>query len=496
MLPEDLIHSRPFLCIGYGWGLLEQGNMEQGNVWLLRCKALLDDLPPGKLDEQAFRYLRHHLASAQTYRSLAQGDISSTLAYADEAIAVYPEANYSDHSIPIALKGIAYWTLGNLREARSAFSRVKRIYEDANDVLLTISGAFVLAELSMGQGRLREALDEYLEAIQLLEADGNAVQTGLADLYAGAGKMYLLRGQQEQAEKHIAKSMALGDAASLPGNAYQRYAAAAQLKESQGLLDEALHLFERAEQTYVLSPMPVLRPFSTQKVRIWLKLNRLHDAMEWASAHHPDASGNVEGYMEGYMEEFNQLTLARVRIAQYQAVSDTPLIEEALAILDRLLTAAEAGERTGSIIETLIVHALGCQANGDMPGARASLQRAMELGAPAQHVHVFIIEGEPMVNLLKHAATAGIGGAYARTLLGHTQQTAASQRAGALVAPLTGRETEVLRLIASGMRNQEIADHLFISLSTVKRHIANVYGKMDVTHRTEAIVKGEALGLL
>ena len=64
-----------------------------------------------------------------------------------------------------------------------------------------------------------------------------------------------------------------------------------------------------------------------------------------------------------------------------------------------------------------------------------------------------------------------------------------------LIVPLTAREIEVLRMIAEGKRNQEIADHLFISLSTVKRHIANVYGKMEVTHRTEAVARANEMDL-
>ena len=65
-----------------------------------------------------------------------------------------------------------------------------------------------------------------------------------------------------------------------------------------------------------------------------------------------------------------------------------------------------------------------------------------------------------------------------------------------LAEPLTIREVEVLGLIAAGMRNQEIANHLFISLSTVKRHIANAYSKLGVIHRTEAVARANELNLL
>jgi LuxR family maltose regulon positive regulatory protein len=111
-------------------------------------------------------------------------------------------------------------------------------------------------------------------------------------------------------------------------------------------------------------------------------------------------------------------------------------------------------------------------------------------------------EGEPMRGLLRHAAANGMTSAYARRLLSifgePARPPAALARAAgpALAEPLTRREIEVLRLIAANMRNEEIADQLFISLSTVKRHIANAYGKLGVGHRTEAVARANELRLL
>ena len=109
--------------------------------------------------------------------------------------------------------------------------------------------------------------------------------------------------------------------------------------------------------------------------------------------------------------------------------------------------------------------------------------------------------GSRMQNLLRHAVADGIGGDYARRVLSafdnDTAKPAVSPRsAAAPYGQLTPREVEVLRLIAAGMRNQEIADQLFISLPTVKRHVANTYRKLDVAHRTEAVVKARELDLL
>ena len=97
---------------------------------------------------------------------------------------------------------------------------------------------------------------------------------------------------------------------------------------------------------------------------------------------------------------------------------------------------------------------------------------------------------------------AGIGGGYARRLLTTVDgppmaaAVAAPAHTAGLAEPLTAREIEILRLVAAGMQNQQIADHLVISLATVKRHIANLYGKLGVDHRTAALVRAADLGLL
>ena len=149
------------------------------------------------------------------------------------------------------------------------------------------------------------------------------------------------------------------------------------------------------------------------------------------------------------------------------------------------------------MIEILLLQALAYQAQSNTRRALAPLERALTLAEPEGYVRIFVDEGEPMRDLLRHVAAGGIAGSYTRRLLSNfDKSTPAVTVAADLVVPLTAREVEILRLIASGMRNQEIADHLFISLSTVKRHIANTYGKLGVSNRTEAVVQANELNLL
>ncbi len=140
-----------------------------------------------------------------------------------------------------------------------------------------------------------------------------------------------------------------------------------------------------------------------------------------------------------------------------------------------------------------------------MPSARrcpvAPVNLTIPLAEPEGYVRRFVDEGVAMRDLLRHAARDGAS-AYARRLLSafdrSDQRAAAPPQAAAavLAEPMTAREVEILRLVAAGLRNQEIADRLYISPATVKRHIANAYGKLGVGHRTEAVARAHELRLL
>jgi LuxR family maltose regulon positive regulatory protein len=167
-----------------------------------------------------------------------------------------------------------------------------------------------------------------------------------------------------------------------------------------------------------------------------------------------------------------------------------------------LLDAAVSGARTGSTIPILALQALALAAHGDRAQALSALLRALALAEPEGYLRVFMDEGSRMRELLRHATARGLAGAYTRRVLAAFDAPrqpivpAGESTAAGFSQPLTEREQEILRLIAAGLRNQEIADHLSISAATVKRHIANTYGKLGVGHRTEALARATELKLL
>jgi LuxR family maltose regulon positive regulatory protein len=174
-----------------------------------------------------------------------------------------------------------------------------------------------------------------------------------------------------------------------------------------------------------------------------------------------------------------------------------------VALLDRLLDAAGTGERTGSVIEILVLQALAHEAENDIARAIEALERALTLAEPEDYVRVFVGEGAPLARLLKEAWARGIRPDYAAKLLAAysaQEQTPEDVKAGSTADPLANllsqRELEVMQLIAEGLSNREISERLFLALDTVKGHNRRIFGKLQVQSRTEAIARARELSLL
>jgi LuxR family maltose regulon positive regulatory protein len=153
----------------------------------------------------------------------------------------------------------------------------------------------------------------------------------------------------------------------------------------------------------------------------------------------------------------------------------------------------------GSVVEILLLQALAYHLRDDVPAALAHLERALTLAEPEGYVRLFVDEGPPMASLLAAAAKRGIAPEYVRHLLtafgkaGHdAPSTPANQ---GLVEPLSERERDVLRLLASDLDGPDIARALTVSLSTVRTHTQNIYGKLGVNNRRAAVRRAVELGL-
>jgi LuxR family maltose regulon positive regulatory protein len=361
-----------------------------------------------------------------------------------------------------------------------------------------VGGAMTSADIRIAQGRLREARRTYEHALRLATEQGDTAMRGTADMHVGMSEIHRERDDLHAATKHLLRSKEQGEPTGFPQYPYRWRVAMARILEAQGDLDGALDMLEEAERLYVSDFHPNVRPIAALRARIWVAQGRLGEALGWAREQGLSAHDDLS-----YLREFEHITLARVLLARYKSDRADGSMLEATGLLERLLQAAEEGGRTGSVIEILVLQALAHEAQDESPSALVSLERALALAEPEGYVRIFVDEGRPMAQLLSEAAARGIMPDYTAKLLAvfEAEERKSEDRsylppAQSLTEPLSQRELEVLPLIAQGLSNREIGERLFLAVITVKGHNRNIFRKLQVRRRTEAVARARELGLL
>jgi LuxR family transcriptional regulator, maltose regulon positive regulatory protein len=512
-LPDELIRFRPVLSVGIAWALLDGGDLEASEAHLQAAEHWLD-MPTDQMvvvDREQFCSLPASIATARAYRSLALGDIPSTIKYAQQGLELASDDDQARHDQAVSLLGLAQYTSGDLEAAERSLADFHTNLRKSGDIFTLIGITFLLADIRVALGRLHEAESLYQQVLRLVIGHGEPLLLGSSDLYRGVAELSIERNDLEAASQHLLTSQKLGEQAATTDWAHRLCVSQARLKEAQGDLDGALALLEEAERVCIRVPLPDVRPIAALKAQNWLKQGRLAEAQGWVRL-----QGLTVGDDIRYTREFEHITLARVLIATGESDRDAGCLEEAARLLERLLEAAEAGGRMGSVIDILLLQALALQAQDNLPYAFAALERVLTLAEPEGYVRIFLDEGEGLRRLLeKQSRKRGHPlRSYADKLLAAFAQPLAAPKSAyahkksdrtelegrpandMLVEPLSKRELEVLRLLRSELSGPEIAQQLIVSLYTLRTHTNNIFKKLGVNNRRAAVRRAEELELL
>jgi LuxR family maltose regulon positive regulatory protein len=229
-----------------------------------------------------------------------------------------------------------------------------------------------------------------------------------------------------------------------------------------------------------------------QRARLWIAQGKTEAAARWQSEW-ADRRAKTHEKLPYVLSELDQILQARILLAQGKS-------GDCLSIAGHLHKSAEKLGRYGVVIETLVLQCLASWHQNNEEEALKALDQALALAEPEGYMRIFLDEGSPMAQLLYEAANRGIRKEYTGRILSNFPLHREAQKAGSptddLIEPLSRREIEVLQLLAQGASNKEAARRLFISLPTVKWHTSNIYGKLGVQNRTEAVTKARALGVI
>jgi LuxR family maltose regulon positive regulatory protein len=355
-----------------------------------------------------------------------------------------------------------------------------------------------LGEVQRAQGNLDAALATCRQALDTFGESSQIALTGPA--HVGLAQVLYEQNDLTAALDHATRGVTLCRQLAFTPALAAGLAVVARIRHAHGDAAGAREALGEARRAG-LSPqvVPLFNPVPSQRARLLLAQGDVRAAAQWATA-----AGLSPDDEPGYPQELAYLVLARVLLARNDP-------GPALTLLRRLLDAAASQGRTGSIIEIQALRALALAARGDHAGALGALTEALTLARRHGYVRVLADGGAPMRALLaqlpaprpgqQHAA-GRIDSGYLAALVRACGQSDAVPRtpaAGAppgLAEPLTGRELEVLRLLAAGRSNQRIAHDLVVALDTVKKHVTHVLGKLGAANRTEAAARARQLGLI
>jgi LuxR family maltose regulon positive regulatory protein len=488
-LPEEIVRGRPWIDVNRAYTLALSGRLEQLEPLLAGAEVRIE---PG--DPRA-RELRANIAAIRAYAANLQGDAARAMEMAVLTEELLPGQHLNAHGMAAYALAETCFAGDDIDGAIQASRRMLEVGTALDRLLIAVTALCDLASAKKVQGQLRQAGEYYGQARQwMVEKRGldsrvrSAYQAGLADLKLQCSEL-------DAAHEHATTAIEFCRRFGVPSEMVSAYLTRMRVLQARGDTEGALEALRHAEEIMASHHIRLAAKIALQTARVaqWLAAGDVETASRWAQA----LSGG---------SELEQMALARMWLAQGRAA-------DAQHLLGRQLALAESGGRTARSIQMLGLLALALEAQGRLEEADASLSRALALGRPERHLRLFLDLGQPLHALLERAAAQDAAATpvardYVQALAHAFQDERAVQRsreaavsqppspADALVDPLTGRELEVLGLLAEGLSNKEIASRLVVAPSTVKQHLKHIYNKLDVHSRTQAVARGRDLGLL
>jgi LuxR family transcriptional regulator, maltose regulon positive regulatory protein len=472
-LPKTVLDGRPSLWVRYASALSMTGQLTDVEEKLQAAEAILQGAEP----DDKTRNLIGHIAAIRALLAAAQYQVEPMLAQSRRALEDLRPDNLAARTATTWILGFAYQLQGDRARARRAYTEAIDISQASGNISVNIPATLGLGLIQEADNQLYQAAETYRHVLHLV----GAVPLPLAcEAHLGLARIYYEWNDLEAAEQHAQQSLHL---ARQYERVIDRFVSCevflARLKLTRGdVAGAATILAETAQSARQHNFVSRIPEVAEAQVLTLLRQGSLSAAAHLAQAHDLP------------------LSQARVHLAQGNPSA-------ALAVLESWRGQVEARGWQDERLKVLVLQALALQAEGEQAQAVQVLLDALALAEPGDFIRTFIDDGPPMAHLLAQAAAQGMMPDYLDNLLA-AGETKAQQRAGPLsrpptqplLEPLSQREVEVLQLIAKGCSDQEISERLVVAVSTVKGHNRNIFSKLQVHRRTEAVARARALGLL
>jgi ATP/maltotriose-dependent transcriptional regulator MalT len=497
-IPNREITSKPWLCVAYAWvKAYAEPSMELEPTLqdADRCLASVEN--PSERQQLAC-----HLDAIRAYIAWIMGNAQKALQYVHHAKESLPANAWMIHANLLNIEGMALQYLDNLPGATLAFEEAITAGQRGGKVQEVFFAYSSLAFVFYLQGKLHQAFSIYQHVLDL--ARERYSQDASGKIFSRAPIL-----------AHVYANMSLvqiewNDKAGALSSALQGVALAEQWRQADALhlslthLSKALCAAGELEEAFTVNrrAMELAVPIST-----WLRRLSIYNEVELLLAKGDISSAaklfpEVESLIEEGLKHGGTYLLMKVSLLYAQG--NYPAVLEAL---EGLMEGFEQASKFWTMMKLLPLQALALQALGKDEEALKVIDHCLSLAEPEGYVRIFVERGDPMRRLLLVASHRGIHTEYINRLLPAFKITDSSQRPSipmtrlidqspALIEPLSERELQVLRLLNSSLTSTEIGQELYVSQNTVRTHLRNIYSKLGVHGRLEAIQKAKESGLI
>ncbi|XEC95960.1 LuxR C-terminal-related transcriptional regulator [Paenibacillus tarimensis] len=473
-LPVAVLDARPSLWVAFASALLFVGQVVGVEDKLRAAETAIreDD------SDDLTRDLIGHIALIRAMIAVTQHQVDTIIAQSSRALEFLSPSNLPVRTAASWTLGYAYQLQGDRAAARQAYTEAVEISESIGHEIIIILATLGLGCIEEADNQLHLAAATFRNALQLA---GDPPIPVFCEAHLGLARIYYEWNDLEQANRHAEQGAIL----------------AKQIKETDRFVHSEVFLAR------LLLARGDAAGASERSLRA-LHLSRLHryeNRIPEAAAIQVQAllkRGELPQALELAQSFELPLSQARVLLAQGDPAA-------ALAVLEQRQRLAVSKRWADEQLKVMVLQALAQYANGAKEKALQLLGKALHLAEPGGFIRIFVDEGRPMQALLMEAASRRCRPDYTAKLLSAITADSDKRDAPALIPmppaqpliePLSERELRILQLIAQGLSNQEISETLFLALSTVKGYNQQIFGKLQVKRRTEAVAKARELGLL
>jgi LuxR family maltose regulon positive regulatory protein len=493
-LPEEMKADDPFVALPHCWALFLSGQIPLIELYLERAdKAYKRLVSKGSLNRVQQNLVASQFSMLRSVLARGRGDHANSVAHAEEAARLMPSELLEGIAIGWNMLAAARGGAGDFDGAVEAYEHGITLAQAEGYLISAYGSTYGQAMYMLVQGRLNEAEGLCRSTIDLAVSEGHAEFPAAGSLYITMARIKLERYRLDEAAEVLNTGLRIarpgGFSEAVRTGRYLR----AHLAAAHGDLEAVTDIFQ--DTARIVNAMD--EPY-------------LSGELNWQWAIHCLKVGDLDAAREklGILEEKIEITkhahllLGRMWLLPRLLCAEERY-EEALTELNESIRHTRAVNSNGELIRLLTLQAVTLNALGDRISARSTLQEALALSAPEGYIWRWLDAGPEIGTLLRNLKDDGDTpkeyNSYLDALLDACRVAfgePARPQPGELLNPLTPRELEIMRLITEGYSNPEIASELVVTINTIKKHTSNIYGKLGVRSRTQAIARTHELNLL